>query len=236
MNVKDALEHARNLFIYSAGQRLTSIRYFFAAYAIMAVAYVNVATSDFKAVPQDECVESVVAKGLGIAEVLADVFVKDPHLVLFALSFLGAFVTLIFFGLDIRNANLVWIEEQPMNQAEQLAQQDLKKITTFNITNEWRMENGNWAKRFIFQYKTLMPLTFSVFFTLSIILMIFHYNNSCFFITLRSVYLFGLGLFFVIVAGIFIYTAHILSRGKKPAGKVADTAGHNGNDGGTQGS
>lgn len=198
ITIKDALDHARNLFIYNAGQRLNTIRYFFVAYSIMSVAYIQVYRT---------CAD------LGKCNAAIGI---DIHLTLFALSFLGAIIALVFFALDIRNSNLVWIEEQAMNEAEQVIAYALG-MNSIKITNEWRMKCQGFFKTQVFQYKSIIPFTYSVFFTFSS--MLIYYNISGY-LKLKPVDvcpLISIPFVFIIFIALFMFVARRNSRGRNCA-------------------
>ncbi|PIW28798.1 MAG: hypothetical protein COW30_06655 [Rhodospirillales bacterium CG15_BIG_FIL_POST_REV_8_21_14_020_66_15] len=151
ISLADALEHARSLFVYSAGQRLTTIRYFFVAYSILAVAYTRI-----------------------ITETRFD----EQQIYLSATCALATFITLVFFGLDIRNANMVHVEEHAMSEIENIIVEATILTDKFKITYNWSKTN-RCALREILQYKIIMPINFAVFFIISALLMIYHYKQIC---------------------------------------------------------
>ena len=83
------LEHGRAKFIYHAGQRQTSIRFYFVALAIVATAFVGVLTAD----------------------PLSILFAKAKLLGL-VLGGSGIIVSLLFWALDCRNTQLVDCDEK----------------------------------------------------------------------------------------------------------------------------
>jgi hypothetical protein len=103
------LDHARSLFEYHAGQRLNTIQYFFVAYAIFVAAYVSTITADKQPI--------------------------DPRIQL-TLSGLALIVSLAFFALDLRNQQLVNVDETALKELQTIigAQYNLQK---FNIAKEW---------------------------------------------------------------------------------------------------
>ena len=86
------LDHSRSLFVYHAGQRLNSIRYFFAIYGIIFGGYISVLSS-------------------------GETGMKE-HFSLAAITLLGAFVASTFHSLDLRNEELVHVDENAMDLAE----------------------------------------------------------------------------------------------------------------------
>lgn len=102
VTANDLLNHARSLFIYHAGQRLNSTRYFFAIYGVAFGGYIT------------------VLKEKGI----------DPALqqnALAAIAIFGALVALVYFLLDLRNAELVHVDENAMHFIEKQIVCELKK-------------------------------------------------------------------------------------------------------------
>src|SRR5437868_3699051 len=91
-DLKAILEHVRGQFQYHAGQRLNTIRYYFVAYAIFVAAYVGTFSGSAQAPAYVRCILAMTA-------------------------FL---VTLAFWGLEIRNAQLVKVDERAVNEIEQL--------------------------------------------------------------------------------------------------------------------
>src|SRR5580704_2525119 len=85
------LDHARSLFEYHAGQRLNTIQYFFVAYAIFVAAYVSTITADKQPI--------------------------DPRIQL-TLSGLALIVSLAFFALDLRNQQLVNVDETALKELQ----------------------------------------------------------------------------------------------------------------------
>ncbi|MEM6577251.1 MAG: hypothetical protein AAF678_02050 [Pseudomonadota bacterium] len=89
---KPLLDHARTLFVYHATQRLNSIRYFFAIYAVFVAGYIAV---------------------------FRDTDIDDfKPFALFVIAALGAFVTAVYRALDLRNAELVQVDENAMHFME----------------------------------------------------------------------------------------------------------------------
>lgn len=97
----ELLGHSRSLFIYHAGQRLNSTRYFFAIYGVIFAGYIT------------------VLKETGIDQV-------KPY-ALAAIAFFGFFVAVVYYLLDMRNAELVSIDENAMHYVER---QILENIDT----------------------------------------------------------------------------------------------------------
>jgi hypothetical protein len=128
--LKTQLEHARALFIYHAGQRLTAIYYFFVAYTVAGTAYVGLLGKDV------------------------------PYYIRLLLGIYALVVTVMFWGLDMRNAQLVRIDEKAMAEIE-------KKMATglsqFELVKTWDKEGG------IFQYKYILKIVFLFFATLSLL-------------------------------------------------------------------
>ena len=83
-DLKPLLDHARSLFIFHATQRLHSIRYYFAIYAVFVAGYIAVLRE----------------QELGPAQ----------PLVLTAIASLGTFISCTYRALDRRNAVLVAVD------------------------------------------------------------------------------------------------------------------------------
>lgn len=88
----ELLNHARSMFIYHAGQRLNSTRYFFAIYGVIFAGYLT------------------VLKESKIDDV-------KPYALL-AISCFGLIVAIVYWLLDRRNAELVHVDENAMHFAE----------------------------------------------------------------------------------------------------------------------
>jgi hypothetical protein len=131
------LDHARGQFQYHAGQRLTSIRYFFATYAVFAAGYFGLFVKDTKA----------------------------PLFAQLALSVIALIVTLAFWILDVRNAELVEIDEDAMKEIEgKLA--PTFGLTQFDMTRNWehqtyRKVRGECRQRMV-KYGFIVRLLFLV--------------------------------------------------------------------------
>ena len=95
ITLADALNHARSLFEYHAGQRWTAIRYYIVAYSIFATAYFRMKTND----------------SLGSIE----------ELEIAALCIVSLVVSICFFLLDIRNSELVEVDEIALKELEKKA-------------------------------------------------------------------------------------------------------------------
>ena len=136
------LEHARELFIYWAGQRHTSIRYFTLFFSILVVAYGYILFQG-----QIDCGHKQgILSGVGTVSLL---------------------ITIIFFGLDRRNAELVKNAERSMDVLERALAKKLKfcAIQTTLI--------GDNPKCMFLQYKFIMPAFFLVFIFVSILSIVF---------------------------------------------------------------
>ncbi|MEL6377398.1 MAG: hypothetical protein AAFQ04_09400 [Pseudomonadota bacterium] len=86
------LDHSRSLFVYHAGQRLNSTRYFFAIYGVIFGGYISVLGEE---------------KG-GVLW----------HAALAAIALFGLLVALVYRNLDLRNAELVGVDENAMHFVE----------------------------------------------------------------------------------------------------------------------
>ena len=126
-DLKSILEHARGQFQYHAGQRLNGIRYFFIAYAIFVTAYVGTMGKFYA-----------------------------PDYAQLTLAILAFIVTLGFWGLDVRNVQLVHINEDALKEIEQLvaARYELQKF---------KMTEACDARRYsILKYSVIVNLLFLV--------------------------------------------------------------------------
>lgn len=111
-SLTDLLDHARQQFQYHAGQRLASIRYFFATYAVFAAGYLGVFAKETSAPAQTQLVLSIGA----------------------------LIITMAFWALDIRNAELVEIDEDAMREIEGILsaeKRDGQSLEHFTITKNW---------------------------------------------------------------------------------------------------
>ena len=96
-DLRAVLEHARGLFCYHAQQRLSSIRYFFIAWGVIAVGY------------------------SGVIAAPPDTFQSDPaqkDIILSIISFSAVVITTCFWALDQRNAQLTHINERAITELE----------------------------------------------------------------------------------------------------------------------
>lgn len=141
--LKPALEHARALFIYHAQQRFTSINYFFVAYALSATAYVGL-------------LEKAVS----------------PYFRLI-LGLYAAVVTAVFFGLDRRNAQLVRIDEQAMEELEGRVKNQLTLSKDFQMAHRWHEEATK------LQFQNILPVMFLVLVCLAIMAMAHALYDLC---------------------------------------------------------
>lgn len=103
----DLLQHGRELFVYHAGQRLITIRYFFVAYAIFAAGYIGAMTP-----------ATTGGQDIGGLRLL--------------ITFLAFVITIAFWALDARNSELVKIDEASLKEIERIIQKN-KSLTYFNI-------------------------------------------------------------------------------------------------------
>src|SRR6516164_2357539 len=106
-DLKAILDHVRGQFQYHATQRLNTIRYFFVAYAVFVAAYVNIATRNL---------------------------INSPYYLQFILSLSAAVITIGFWILDIRNAQLVHINEEGLKEIEKLVSEKFD-YQMFTMTN-----------------------------------------------------------------------------------------------------
>lgn len=137
------LDHARDNFIYHAGQRLTSIRYYFATYAIFVAAY-------FGTFVRDAQIPSYARPGIcGVAII----------------------VTLAFWGLDKRNAELVEIDEKAVGEIEDhlAAEHSLKR---FRLAHNWEAADKRIIKgpcrQKVIKYSFIIKATMIAFMSVSI--------------------------------------------------------------------
>ena len=122
------LDHARGQFQYHAGQRLNTFRYFFVAYAIFVAAYVGTMTG-----------KTVV-----------------PVYVPLILGIMAFLVTLGFWALDARNAEMVHIDEAALKEIEGLVATEYER-KQFEMTEAWDKPRYP-----LIQYKWIVKLLYSV--------------------------------------------------------------------------
>ncbi|MEO1494697.1 MAG: hypothetical protein AAFV19_21330 [Pseudomonadota bacterium] len=111
------LDHSRSMFIYHAGQRLNSTRYFFAIYGVIIGAYIS------------------VFKETGINE-------TKPY-ALAGIAVFGFVIALVYFLLDLRNAELVHVDENAMHFVER---QILAPVVDKEFKQGGDFPNGKLAK------------------------------------------------------------------------------------------
>ncbi len=133
------LEHARELFIYWAGQRLVSIRYFLLAFTAAAIVYVDIYTD-------------LIVNGNSSTH---------EALILVAIGLFGAGASIMFLGLDLRNVELVESAERAMDVVERAIARQLG-YCSFQTTMA-----GNKPKCRFLQYSHILPAFFAVCFSVS---------------------------------------------------------------------
>jgi hypothetical protein len=145
------LEHPRSLFEYHAGQRFTTIRYFFAVFAVFAAAYVT-SFSDGK-----------------LNDATAALWIR---LVLAVMAFV---VTAIFFALDKRNEYLVHVDEDGQKQIEGLIRHRYPELDKFSLVENWdpisqkrKISDCEYMKKKMVQYKYVMPRMYRFFLVISV--------------------------------------------------------------------
>ncbi len=139
VDLKAVLEHVRSQFQYHARQRLESIRYFFAALAVFSVAYVSAHA--------------------GKASASGGIDSQSAPTVPLVLSLTALLVTLAFWALDYRNAQLVQIDELAVREIErQVAMKyglvSFEAVAACEKPGQLR-RYGN-VMKFIFGYFTLL--------------------------------------------------------------------------------
>jgi hypothetical protein len=160
------LEHPRALFIYHAGQRFSTINYFFVAFAIFAAAFVTTFTEKLT--------------------------LTDPtqiYLLRLALAAMASFVTGIFWMLDRRNAELVLVDEFAQNTIEELIKDKHPGLADIRLVKGWsRHKDPNWfssvmrgerEKRcleMVGQYQYIMRLMYGVIFSASFAVAIWQFS------------------------------------------------------------
>ena len=127
-DLKSILDHVRGQFQYHASQRLNAIRYFLVTYAVLVAAYVGTLTTKAADVPS---YAKLVLGGLGLA------------------------ITLIFWGLDVRNQEMVHTDEQGMEEIEQLISKQYG-FKFFNMTAGWESTSS------IIRYRRIVPALFII--------------------------------------------------------------------------
>jgi hypothetical protein len=148
------LEHPRALFIYHAGQRFSTINYFFVAFAVFAAAFVGTYTDKFPSLP-------AVRVGLAV---------------------MALFVTVIFWMLDRRNQELVHVDERGQHAIEELIVQRHPELGPIQLAKGWaehkhpgwfavgldkNHEKHCWQR--ISQYKYIMPAMYLLFVIVSLL-------------------------------------------------------------------
>jgi hypothetical protein len=127
-DIKSVLEHVRTQFQYHATQRLNTIRYFFVAYAIFVAAYVG------------------LEKAPGA-----------PLYFPFVLSATALIITLGFWGLDVRNVQLVHVDERALEEIEELVSEQCH-FKFFQMSKNWEKTPFSWLIR----YRVIANLLFLV--------------------------------------------------------------------------
>jgi hypothetical protein len=110
VDLKSILEHARGQFQYHAGQRINSIRYFFAAYAIFVVAYAGTFTKS-----------------------------ENAHYVNAVLCAMALIISLGFWALDARNVQMVEVDERALIELEAIVSSRFQ-LDAFTMTAFWEAE------------------------------------------------------------------------------------------------
>ena len=143
--LKLALQHGRELFIYHAGQRMASIRFYLVALGVVVAGYVGLFSKGSGGVTRYEPLSGII------------------------LGLIGLVITLCFWALDERNAQLVVIDETLLDAVER------KLATRSNIIQYHIIRASNeraiWPQWLT--YKAVMPLLFSFFASLSLATIIF---------------------------------------------------------------
>jgi hypothetical protein len=125
--LKMLLEHSRALFIYHAGQRLSTINYFFVAFAIFTTAYVSAFSKELDSLHLTATIQTM----LGVV---------------------AFFVTWFFSALDKRNETLVHLDEKAQEAIERLVneqyqipriQYENEEIEPFLIVQNWREDTSS---------------------------------------------------------------------------------------------
>jgi hypothetical protein len=134
-DLKAVLEHPRSRFEYHAKQRMDSLRYFLAAYVVIAGGYVTAGRASVN-----------------------DSLPPYAHLVM---ALTALVVTLIFWGFDYRNAQIVNFDEDALKEVE-AAVSARYELTAFQMTqasempNQWR--RYHYLTRLLFTYFTLLSV------------------------------------------------------------------------------
>jgi hypothetical protein len=127
-DLRSILEHVRGQFQYHAGQRLNTIRYFFVTYAVFAAAYIGTFAGRGSEVPPS-------VRGV--------------------LSIMALAVTFGFWALDLRNQQMVHIDERGLKEIEQLVSKRYG-YKHFNMTKRWE---ENWS---LIRYRYIVPFLFFI--------------------------------------------------------------------------
>ena len=128
--LKISHDHGKSLFVYHAGQRHASIRFYLAAFAALVAGFLALVTSTSPTV-----VENTRDIGIG-------------------LGVFGVLISICFWALDTRNAKLVDVDEKLVEEVEE----ELKKLTPFaaietiQASNKvsWKIGQYKWIMRFVF--------------------------------------------------------------------------------------
>jgi hypothetical protein len=151
---KILLDHVRGHFQYHAGQRLTAIRYFFVAYAVFIAGYLGTFSTS----------------------------ANPPGYARLVISGMALVVTLAFWILDRRNAEMVEIDERAAFEIENLVAVEFL-LDNFRITNDWedpkrRIIRCPSAQRIV-RYGFVMPILFFIFTALSAISFVLDLIKLC---------------------------------------------------------
>jgi hypothetical protein len=137
--LKIGLEHGRDLFLYHAGQRTTSLRFFFIALAVFVAAWGGVLTTNSPITNTYRAVCGLI------------------------LSAAAAIITVCFWRLDTRNKQLVESSEALIKEIERelAASLEIPQFECIDYTDHTRPE---WLCR----YRSILRVIFSVFLLLSL--------------------------------------------------------------------
>jgi hypothetical protein len=127
-DIEALLEHTRSLFQYHAGQRHDSIRNFFIAFGLFLAVDVTAHTSNNS-----------------YADYIR--LILDTTILI---------LTLIFWGLDYRNSQMVEIDEKALKEIEKEVS-DTYALLSFNLSESWEQKTQ------FRRYGNLMKITFGYF-------------------------------------------------------------------------
>lgn len=150
VDLKALLEHSRTQFQYHAKQRIDSIRYFFIAYGLFANAYLGVISR----VPGDQNSNSI-----------------SVYLAM-ALGFTAVLISLGFWGLDYRNAQIIHHAEAATRELESSV------ASHYGISKFRMIERWEYPEQFR-RYSNIMNILYAYMTVLSVIAAVYPIVSLC---------------------------------------------------------